>query len=138
VSAAEDDICLSMPARAEHVAVVRQVVGALASAVGLDETGVDDVKLAVTEACTNVVRHAYRDAEGRLEVTLAADDGRLVVTVADHGRGIARAAAHDDSTGLGLPLMRTLAAEFEVTDIPDDGTQVRMAFEAGTGTLEAA
>src|SRR6476469_5669296 len=55
----ESDVRLSLPARPENVAVVRHVLGAFAEALHLPVGVVDDMRLAVTEACTNVVRHAY-------------------------------------------------------------------------------
>src|SRR5918992_627110 len=63
VPAPDSDIRLTLPARPENVAVVRHVLGALAEALALPPALVDDVRLAVTEACTNVVRHAY-EGEG--------------------------------------------------------------------------
>src|SRR3954447_14316840 len=86
---AECEIRLTLPARAENVALVRHVVGALAEAVHLSPAVVEDVKLAVTEACTNVVRHAYAGREGALEVEVEpTQDESLTVVVTDHGRGL--------------------------------------------------
>src|SRR5829696_8393964 len=56
----DSEIRLTLPARPENVAVVRHVLGALADAVRLAPDLANDMRLAVTEACTNVVRHAYR------------------------------------------------------------------------------
>ena len=58
------DIRLTLPARPENVAVVRHVLGALAEALALPARVTEDMRLAVTEACTNVVRHAYDDGDG--------------------------------------------------------------------------
>src|ERR1700745_3993604 len=55
------DVKLTLPARPENVAVVRHVLGAFAQALGLSVELIEDLRLAVTEACTNVVRHAYPD-----------------------------------------------------------------------------
>ncbi len=137
--AAPDDICLSMPARAEHVRVARRVVGTLASTAGLDPVGIGDVELAVTEACTNVVRHAYREGGGRLNLKLTADPGRLEVVVTDTGVGMQAVGVNLDGAGLGLPLMASLAEEFEIRDGPGDGSEVRMAFvPTTTDTLQPA
>lgn len=65
------DIRLTLPARAENVALVRHVLGALAQALSMSPQVVDDVKLAITEACTNVVRHAYRGSgDGSIDVAV--------------------------------------------------------------------
>ena len=70
-SATDCDIRLTLPARAETMALVRHVVGALAEALHMPPGMVEDVRLAVTEACTNVVRHAYAGRDGALEVEVA-------------------------------------------------------------------
>ena len=57
------DVRLTLPARPENVAVIRHVLGAFAEALQLPADLVEDMRLAVTEACTNVVRHAYHDGE---------------------------------------------------------------------------
>src|SRR3954466_2808484 len=82
------DIELTLPARAENVAVVRHAFGGLGEALDVPDHALADVKLAVTEACTNVVVHAYGEEEGPMAVSAAVRDGRLTVVVADEGRGI--------------------------------------------------
>ena len=59
---ASTDVRLTLPARPENVAVVRHVLGAFAEALDLPPDLIEDMRLAVTEACTNVVRHAYAEA----------------------------------------------------------------------------
>src|ERR1700712_367760 len=103
------DLELKLPARAENVAVVRHAFGGFAEALSVDEQTLADIKLAITEACTNVVIHAYEDDEdGALEVDASIDDRRLTVVIRDRGRGIV---PRPDSPGLGLglPLIATLA-----------------------------
>jgi anti-sigma regulatory factor (Ser/Thr protein kinase) len=122
------DLELKLPARAENVAVIRHAFGGFAEAVTVDEQTLADIKLAVTEACTNVVIHAYEDHEhGDLEVDASIDDGRLTVVIRDNGRGIV---PRPDSPGLGLglPLIATLAESLELGKDPADHTEVRMTF----------
>ncbi|HWC26551.1 MAG TPA: ATP-binding protein [Solirubrobacteraceae bacterium] len=125
---ATPDLELKLPARAENVAVVRHAFGGFAEAVSVDEQTLADIKLAITEACTNVVMHAYEDHEdGDLEVDATIDDDRLMVVIRDNGRGIV---PRPDSPGLGLglPLIATLAETLELgTDIAER-TEVRMTF----------
>src|ERR1700755_1762900 len=81
---ATPDLELKLPARAENVAVVRHAFGGFAEVLRVDEQTLADIKLAVTEACTNVVIHAYdRDQEGGLEVDVTIDDRRLTVVIRD-------------------------------------------------------
>ncbi|HTN24941.1 MAG TPA: ATP-binding protein [Solirubrobacteraceae bacterium] len=122
------DLELKLPARAENVAVVRHAFGGFAEALSVDEQTLADIKLAITEACTNVVIHAYDDDEdGSLEVDASIDDRRLTVVIRDEGRGIV---PRPDSPGLGLglPLIATLAESLELGKDDDDRTEVRMTF----------
>jgi anti-sigma regulatory factor (Ser/Thr protein kinase) len=122
------DLELKLPARAENVAVVRHAFGGFAEALSVDEQTLADIKLAITEACTNVVIHAYDDDEdGSLEVDASIDDRRLTVVIRDRGRGIV---PRPDSPGLGLglPLIATLAESLELGKDDADHTEVRMTF----------
>jgi len=125
---ATPDLELKLPARAENVAVVRHAFGGLSEALSVDEQTLSDIKLAVTEACTNVVIHAYeRDDIGNLEVDATIDDERLTVVIRDNGRGIV---PRPDSPGLGLglPLIATLAETLELGKDGAEHTEVRMTF----------
>ncbi len=125
------DLELTLPARAENVAVIRHVLGGVGDAFALGPDILADVRLAVSEACANVVIHAYAGADVGLmgvEVSGAADV--LEVVVRDHGRGMA---PRPDSPGLGvgLPLIASLAATLELVSLPEGGTEVRMGFATG-------
>jgi anti-sigma regulatory factor (Ser/Thr protein kinase) len=128
---ARSDIRLTLPARAESVVLVRHVVGALAETIALPPMRVEDIRLAVTEACTNVVRHAYRRNPGNLDVAAVADARGLEVTVIDEGDGIRPHPQAEGGPGLGLPLMAAVAHEFEIDQTRARGTRVRMSFPAG-------
>ena len=83
---ARSDVRLTLPARPENVAVVRHVLGAFAEALQLPDPVIEDMRLAVTEACTNVVRHAYADGEpGPVEILIRPDGDTLQVIVSDRG-----------------------------------------------------
>ena len=125
---ATPDLELKLPARAENVAVIRHAFGGFAEALSVDEQTLADIKLAVTEACTNVVIHAYENGEeGDLEVDASIDDERLTVVIRDSGRGIV---PRPDSPGLGLglPLIATLAESLELGKDHGDHTEVRRTF----------
>src|SRR5689334_25074115 len=105
------DVKLTLPARPENVSVIRHVLGAFAESLRLPDDLVEDMRLAVTEACTNVVRHAYPpELPGPVEISIVPTEDQVSVVVADHGRGIG---ASSDTTGhaLGLPLIAAIAAE---------------------------
>ncbi len=134
VSIARPDIELLLPAEPESVAVARQMVRGVVDALGWSEEARTDISIAVTEACTNAVLHAYPDADvdGEYEVFAWADGERLVVSVRDRGRGIVPTVTSPAAgLGLGLPLM--LAIGDEVTfHSDDDVTEVRMVFSPGS------
>ena len=106
---------------------MRAVLGALAEALQLPPTLVDDLRLAVTEACTNVVRHAYQDGLGAIDVTIHPEGDTLRVVVADRGRGIGPSADRH-GPGLGLPLIAELADDLEIEHSPAAGSSVSMTF----------
>src|SRR3990170_3820236 len=120
------DIRLTVPARPENVAVIRHVLGALAEALALPPALTDDVRLAVTEACTNVVRHAYEE-DGTIDVVVRPRGDTLEVVVADEGRGLGPS---PDTTGpgLGLPLIAALADDLEIERGPSAGSRLVMRF----------
>lgn len=133
----ECDIRLTLPARPENVAMVRHVIAALAESLAMPPKLVEDIRLAVTEACTNVVRHAYRGEEGPLEVTVEPTRERLTVVVADRGRGISPN-PDSEGPGLGLPLIAALADTLEIDHAPMRGSRLCMSFKPGGGHVEAA
>jgi serine/threonine-protein kinase RsbW len=122
------DLELTLPARAENVAVVRHVLGGVGDALGVDPEILDDVRLAVSEACTNAVVHAYvEEPTGHVDVLVTHEEDALHVMVRDHGRGMA---PRTDSPGLGvgLPLIASLTRAMELSAAPGGGTEVRMTF----------
>jgi anti-sigma regulatory factor (Ser/Thr protein kinase) len=137
------EIELILPARAENVAVVRHAFGALGETLNVDPRTLSDIKLAITEACTNVVVHAYDGVEGPMEV--AAHIGvpdkigtpdELTVIVRDKGRGIAPR-TDSPGLGLGLPLIATLSESVELSS-GDDQTEVRMTFRLEDSDVNGA
>jgi serine/threonine-protein kinase RsbW len=126
------NVRLSLSNRAENVLLVRQALSGLAEAVGLDPIALNDVSTAVTEACNNVVLHAYAGVEGPLEVELAMTASGLDATVRDHGAGLEPGvtAAEEVSGGIGLPVIQALSDTVEFRDAPGGGTEVAMHFEA--------
>ncbi|HEX5852784.1 MAG TPA: ATP-binding protein, partial [Solirubrobacteraceae bacterium] len=119
--------------------LVRQALSGLAEVVSLDAVELNDLITAVTEACNNVVVHAYEGAEGPMEVEVHACEPALRVVVRDRGVGISPRvlSAEDAAGGIGLPVIRALAHRTEFVDRdPGPGTEVRMEFAtARTPTL---
>jgi len=139
-----DIVELELPARPEVVAVARLVVGAVAAVEPLfDEERGADLRLAVSEACTNAIQaqladRAGADPDAPIVLRCAVTDGRIELAVQDHGGGFdpSGLAAHPEVTdparlehegGLGIPLIRLLADELEFRASPG-GTTVVMTF----------
>jgi anti-sigma regulatory factor (Ser/Thr protein kinase) len=126
--APQTDVKLTLPARPENVAVVRHVLGAFAESLQLPLELIEDLRLAVTEACTNVVRHAYADGHpGAVEVSIRPDAQHVHVVVADFGRGIGTS-SDTSGPGLGLPLIAAIAEAVDLQSAPGGGSRVAMAF----------
>jgi anti-sigma regulatory factor (Ser/Thr protein kinase) len=131
------DVELTLPARAENVAIVRHAIGALGEAIEIDAQTLSDIRLAVTEACTNVVVHAYPDGhEGPLEVLATLGGERLTVVVRDEGKGIA-ARTDSPGLGLGLPLIASLAEAVQLGHGEDRQTEVCMTFSLSNSTTRS-
>jgi serine/threonine-protein kinase RsbW len=86
--------------------------------------------MAVSEACTNVVVHAYAGEAGTLEVEMHAGEVGLTIVVRDHGAGIQPRPPRSEppALGLGLPLIAALSDAFELRGSTGMGTEVRMTF----------
>lgn len=119
-------VVLRAPAQPSVIPVARQVATGAALVAGLDDEGVHDVKVAVTEACSNAVRHAYPDTLPG-QVTLAAwtASDAVVISVRDDGVGFHQDEERGD--GVGLLTMAALASEISVRSTAH-GTEVVMAF----------
>jgi anti-sigma regulatory factor (Ser/Thr protein kinase) len=118
-------------ARAEEIRRIRHDVRSHAREQGARDP--DAIALAVTEAVTNAVLHAYVDEPepGEVEVIVQrVGEDCVEILVCDEGRGM-RPRTDSPGLGLGLPLVATLAEHFEVQARDGGGTRVRMAFAAG-------
>ncbi len=121
---------LSLPARSENLGAVRRAVTDFAASLGLDDNTLADLRLAVNEACSNVVRHAYEHENGgAMKIEARPIGGFLVVVVRDNGRGLSRASSNPGS-GLGLRVASAVSNSFEVRQ-KTAGTEVRLAFPLG-------
>jgi anti-sigma regulatory factor (Ser/Thr protein kinase) len=124
------NVRLNLISTPENVVLVREILSGVAEATGLDDGGLNDIRTAVTEACNNVVLHAYFDGQGPLEVELCIAEDSIWALVRDRGRGIearleSLGAAAD---GIGLHVIRTLADKAEFKDVAGGGTEVQMKF----------
>jgi len=124
-------LLLTLPSVPDNVPVVRHAMRGMLDGSEVPEAVTADVLLAVTEACTNVVQHAYagrRDADGEMEISADwQEPDELVVIVRDRGRGFAPR-VDSPGLGLGLPVIAALTRRLELQETPGGGTEVVMAF----------
>jgi serine/threonine-protein kinase RsbW len=125
-------LLLRLPSIPDNVPVVRHAVRGMLEGRAIPETVAGDVLLAVTEACTNIVQHAYAgcdgDRLGEMEITADwQDPDELFVVVRDHGRGFAPR-VDSPGLGLGLPVIAALTRRLELQEPPGGGTEVVMTF----------
>jgi anti-sigma regulatory factor (Ser/Thr protein kinase) len=113
-------------ADAAHVGGLRAAVVEFAREIGFEDTG--QIALAVSEAITNVVVHAYANAEvGDMRVVACDKPDRLIVVVRDYGAGMLPR-ADSPGLGLGLPLISTMTDELQIEAADGAGTLLRMHF----------
>jgi anti-sigma regulatory factor (Ser/Thr protein kinase) len=119
----------SYPAVPEAVPLARGAVTEVAAMAGASGERLEEVRLAVSEALTNAVVHAYRDGDaGRFHVTAAIASGELWVLISDDGRGL-HAWNHSRGLGIGLSLISGLSDDFAIVTRASGGTEVQMRFD---------
>jgi serine/threonine-protein kinase RsbW len=122
---------LVIPAKPEYIALGRLALTGLSRLRPLSDEVLGDLKLALTEACTNSVRHAYAGGDGLVEILYELHSDRLVIEVSDTGEGFTRAEDRledpDDLVegGLGIAIIDALADELEIGERPGGGSRLR-------------
>jgi serine/threonine-protein kinase RsbW len=124
------NVCLTLSNQPDNVLLVRETLSGMAETVGVDGVDLNDIRTAVTEACNNVVLHAYEGEEGPLQVELYVSADTVEVVVRDHGTGITPHIRSDEEAalGIGLSIIQALAPRVEFKDVEGGGTEVRMEF----------
>jgi serine/threonine-protein kinase RsbW len=124
---------LTIPAKPEYIALCRLALAGLSSLGRVPGEAVADLKLALTEACSNSVRHAYgHNGDGVVEITYEVHPDRMVIEVLDDGKGFIpdeRSSSPEALTesGLGIAIIRALADELELGERADGrGSRLRM------------
>jgi serine/threonine-protein kinase RsbW len=120
---------LRLESRPQTLTIVRGMLGGVAELLSIDPELLDDLKTSVSEACNNVVLHAYGGEPGPMEVGLFVTEDQFSVRVSDEGVGMpAPPPAGDVSQGIGLSVIRALTEDVQFSSAPDGGTEVRMDF----------
>ena len=128
---------LELDSRPECLTLVRGALSGIGETLAFDPGLLDDVKTAISEACSNVVLHAYEGAVGPLFVIVAVGHDRVDAAVLDRGTGIREVSSDEDRMGVGLAVITALAERAEFVSKPGLGTEVRMAFAGRVGRAPA-
>jgi stage II sporulation protein AB (anti-sigma F factor) len=137
---------LEIRALPENVGVARVALAAFAAQGDFTLTEIEEIKVAVSEAVSNAVLHAYPGSEGDVLVTASLEEGLLHVVIRDRGRGIADIAearqpsfsTEPGRMGLGFVFMESFMDQVEVSSTPGQGTQVTMTRKAEKAGREQA
>jgi serine/threonine-protein kinase RsbW len=119
------NVSLTLPATSQNALVVRHALGGLAEALDLGLADSNDLFTAASEACNNVVTHAYGPTPGLMWVEASTVSEGLSMVVRDRGRGPCRD-GRAPRDGLGLALMRAIAQEVSLRETPGGGAELRM------------
>lgn len=116
---------LTIPAKPEYISLSRLALAGLSRVRRFADDTLADLKLALTEACSNSVRHAYGGGEGHVDISFELRDDRLIVEVADDGTGFEPAELDGNGAGgelteggLGISIIRSIADEIEIGEGP--------------------
>jgi serine/threonine-protein kinase RsbW len=119
---------LDLESRSESLVLVRGMLVGVAERLGFDQELVHSLKTVVSEACNNVVLHAYNGDPGPLSVSLEIGEDSVEAVVRDWGRGIHEIAPSEDRMRVGLAVISAVADQAQFIRAPGGGTEVRMAF----------
>jgi serine/threonine-protein kinase RsbW len=120
-------LAANYPATAENVPQIRAAVVEFARRAGMGKERIEGLRLAVSEAVTNVVRHAYPGGTGLVGITASQASDELWVLISDSGRGH-QSPSPNPGLGFGLGIIAHECDDLVLTERSDGGTEVRMRF----------
>jgi len=127
-----DALKFFVPGKPEYVGTVRIAISHVAANAGFDIESIDDIKVAVSEACTNIIRHSHDHSDFSYEVGVERDEKGLTITVVDCGVGfdtdeyIEPVPGQTQGSGMGIYILRALMDEVEIRSEVGVGTNIRM------------
>ncbi len=131
MSRISDNISLSIPNKPEYVSVIRLTVTAIANRMGFDIEKIEDIKVAVAEACTNAITHGNNETDN-FSVDFSIDEEKLVIKVCDSGKGcVTNCIKNPDLTllnegGLGVFIIKSLMDDVNINSDLGKGTTIIM------------
>lgn len=138
-------VSITIPSSSEFVGVVRLALSGIATRMNFSIEEIEDIKIAISEACTNAVQHAYPQAMGTIEINCFIHEEKLEIEVSDNGIGFHTHVLGSQEQkeksekklglGLGLTFIKNLMDEAQVQSEPGKGTTIRMAKRRPTDVL---
>jgi serine/threonine-protein kinase RsbW len=130
----QDDVTISLtlPGIPEYVSVARLTLSGIASRMGFNVDAIEDLKVAISEACTNAMKHGCKQPIDSYHVDYFVSEKALTIDVSDKGQGFTIEEIGEPDlenpkeNGLGLYIIRTLMDEVKVTSTNEQGTVIRM------------
>ncbi len=128
-----DNLGLLVPNKSEYVSVVRLTASAIASRMGFDIEQIEDIKVAIAEACTNVIKHGVcDDNDDNYTIDFKLDNEKMTVVITDKGSGFSSDKMKDPDLacpkegGLGIFIIKSLMDEVDIKSIMGEGTTIKM------------
>lgn len=130
-----EKISLELPAKCDYVKIARFTASVIANSVGFDVEEIDDIKVALSEACNNAVTHGKTNTKSdnfKIDFSVDEDNNRLVIEVSDSGSGfkindyVEPDLENPKESGLGIYIMKALMDEVEVKSEDSGGTKVTL------------
>ncbi|MTI68434.1 MAG: histidine kinase [Firmicutes bacterium] len=128
----KDHIKLSLPNKPEFVSVARLTASSIASRIGFNIEDIEDIKVAIGEACTNAIQHSSLNESDSYEIEFILDIDKLIIYIRDEGNGKCKKDIKTPNveelkeSGLGLFIIKTLMDEVKCISCEDKGTEIRM------------
>ncbi|MCC5909515.1 MAG: ATP-binding protein [Clostridiaceae bacterium] len=132
-----DVITLSVPNKPEYVSVIRLTVSGIANRMGFDIEEIEDIKVAISEACTNAITHGICEEENKFVVDFFTEEEKLTIYVYDNGKGCLSSNIKTPNIGelkeggLGVFIIKSLMDDVEITSNNGKGTVIKMTKRVG-------
>lgn len=127
-----DHIKLSMPNKPQYISIIRLTASAVASRIGFNIDDIEDIKVAIGEACTNAIRHGCTGIDDTYNIDFFAYEDKLKIRITDKGKGLSSLNIKEPNAedlregGLGLFIIKTLMDDVEVITSENKGTMILM------------
>ena len=117
---------------AGYMSTIRLTTSSIASNIGFDIDEIDDIKVSLGEACTNIIKHGLKEGEGKIEIEYNIYDDKLTIIVKDTGKGFDTSKIKDpnieelNESGLGIFIIKALMDEVNILSSDNNGTEIVM------------